>query len=217
MKIFTLLSSLLFINVIFSQALFEKIDIVDEFGDKTGETLRNLSKGTFSNSATNNSPLRVHTILEVMPDYNLEEYKEYMTKTFNEQGYTEKAIQKQLKYAESGLKGAKNTSGTIRFDLYEYENNKASIIGVKTGVISIKTSDGKKIRASIGEYSFSDGSVTIKGYKELTKGATGIKNQIKYGFYDWSQTEIYNEIVSANSEIQVVIVFGSSTYNFTLR
>jgi hypothetical protein len=39
----------------FGQELFEKTDIVDEFGDKVGETLSNVSSGTFSNSAANNS------------------------------------------------------------------------------------------------------------------------------------------------------------------
>ncbi|SES66286.1 hypothetical protein SAMN05444285_101116 [Draconibacterium orientale] len=45
----------------------------------------------------------------------------------------------------------------------------------------------------------------------------GVKNQIKYGYYDWSQSEIYNEIVNADGKIMVVIAFGGSTYKFALE
>lgn len=217
MKSFNVLLLLFFVNLIYSQSLFEKTDLVDEFGDKTGEVQRNISIGTFSNSATTNSSLRVHTILEVMPDYTLEEYKEYLTKNYEKMGLSDKEIKRTLKYADRGLEASKNINGNIRFDLYEYEDVKANMIGIKTGSISIKTSDDKKIRATIGENSFSNGSVTITGYKELTGGLSGLKNQIKYGYYDWAQTEIYNEIVNANEPIQVVITFGNSTYNFTLE
>lgn len=218
MKIINLLFTFFFINFSFSQSLFKTTNLVDEFGDKTGEVQRNVSMGTFSNSATNNSPLRVHTILNITPDYTLEEFKTYLTKKYKEMGETEKNIKEYMKYSEQALKTTKNHNGTIRFDLYEYENSLPSMIGIKSGSISIKTSDGKKIQASLlGEFSFSKNSVTINGYKELTDGADGVKNQIKFGYYDWAQTEIYDIIVNSTEPILVVISFGNSTYKFTLN
>tara|TARA_B110000240_G_scaffold183249_1_gene216786 strand:+ start:271 stop:927 length:657 start_codon:yes stop_codon:yes gene_type:complete len=202
----------------FGQELFEKTNTVDEFGDKVGETLRNVSNGTFSNSATNNSALRVHTILELTPEFKtIEDFKLYQAKILQESGYDEKEIKKLLKYAQSSYKIFKNINGTLRFDFFEYGDIKASMIGIKSGIISIKTSEGEKIKAVIGEYSFSNGSLTINGYNENTGGASGIKNQIKYGFYDWAQTEIYNTIINSKEPIMVVISFGNSTYKFALK
>jgi hypothetical protein len=84
MKILTTLSFLLFINITYAQSLFEKTDLVDEFGDKIGEVQRNVSIGTFSNSATNDSPLHVHSILEKMPEFkSLDEYKDYLKQQLN--------------------------------------------------------------------------------------------------------------------------------------
>ena len=216
-KLLLILICLPFIG--FGQELFEKTNMVDEFGDKVGETLRNVSNGTFSNSATNNSALRVHTILELTPEFKtIEDFKVYQAKTLQESGYDEKEIEKLLKYAKSSYKIFKNINGTLRFDFYEYGDTKASMIGIKSGIISIKTSEGEKIKAVIGnEYSFSNGSLTINGYNENTGGASGIKSQIKYGFYDWAQTEIYNTIVNSKEQIEVVISFGNSTYKFALN
>jgi hypothetical protein len=45
----------------------------------------------------------------------------------------------------------------------------------------------------------------------------GVKSQIKFGYYDWAQTEIYNAIVNATEPIMVVIICGNSTYKFTLK
>ncbi len=218
MKISTSLFFLLFVNIICAQSFFKKTDLVDEFGDKIGEVQRNVSIGTFSNSATNNSPLRVHTILEEIPDFkNLGEYKEYLSKQLKKLGYTEKQIQTTLKYAKESMEIIKNTNGSISFNLYEYKENESSMIGVETGIISIKTSEGKKIKANLSSTSFLNGTIFITGYKELTTGATGVSNQIKYGYYDWLQSDIYNEIVSAKGKIMVVITYGSSTYKFTLE
>ncbi len=218
MKILTTLSFLLFINIICAQSLFEKTDLVDEFGDKIGEVQRNISIGTFSNSATNDSPLRVHSVLEETPEFkSLDEYKEFLRQQLNKYGYTEKRIKATLKYAKKSMETSKNTNGSIHFKLYEYKDIKASMVGVKTGIISIKTSEGKKIKAKLSSTSFLDGTVIITGYKELTTGAMGVKNQIKYGYYDWSQSDIYNEIVNAKGKIMVVIAFGGSTYKFNLE
>ena len=98
-----LLLILLFLPTMgFGQKLFEKTNTVDEFGDKVGETLRNVSNGTFSNSATNNSALRVHTILELTPEFKtIEDFKLYQAKILQESGYDEKEIKKLLKYAQS--------------------------------------------------------------------------------------------------------------------
>lgn len=217
-KITTLLFILLHINIINAQSLFEKTDLVDEFGDKIGEVKRNVSIGTFSNSATNDSPLRVHSILNETPEFkSLDEYQEYLNLQLMEYGYSEKDIKTTLKYAKKSMKTAKNTNGSIQFKLYEYKENKASIIGVEMGIISIKTSEGKKIKANLNSTSFLRGTITITGYKELTTGTMGVENQIKHGFYDWSQTEIYNEIANAKEKVMVVIAFGGSTYKFTLE
>jgi len=218
MKITTILFFILYSNIINAQSLFEKTDLLDEFGDKIGEVQRNVSFGTFSNSATNDSDLRVHTILNETPEFkSLDDYKEYLSLQLKENGYSEKDIETYLKYAKKTFETTKNHNGSIQFKLYEYNDNIASMIGVETGIISIRTSDGKKIKANLSSSAFLGGNVTITGYKELTTGTMGLDNQIKYGLYDWSQTEIYNEIVNAKGKVMVVIAFGGSTYKFTLE
>ena len=218
MKITTILFFLLYINIINAQSLFEKTDLMDEFGDKIGEVQRNVSFGTFSNSATNDSDLRVHTILNETQEFkSLDEYKEYLSQQLKENGYSEKNIKTNLKYAKKIWETTKNINGSIQFKLYEYKENSSSMIGIETGIISIKTSDGKKIKADLSSPAFFGGNIIISGYKELTTGAKGVKNQIKYGFYDWSQSDIYNEIVNAKGKVMVVIAFGGSTYQFTLE
>lgn len=220
MKTITTLFFLLLVNVICAQSLFEKTDLVNEFGDKIGYVQRNISIGTFSNSATNNSPLRVHSILEEMPEFkSIDEYREYLRLQWKRYGLlTEDEIEKNLKYIQkSAMQSANNTNGTIRFNLYEYNDKTASMIGIQSGNISIKTTVGKKISAKLSAASFSNGTVLITGYKELTTGLMGVNNQIKHGYYDWAQSDIYNEIVNAKGKIMVVISFGSSTYKFTLE
>ena len=212
------LSVFLSANIIWAQSLFEKTDLVDEFGDKIGEVQRNIAVGSFSNSATNDSPLRVHSVLEEMPEFNsLDEYKDWLRKGLKKMGSTEQEIKNLLKYAKKTMPSTKNQNGTIRFDLYEYEDIKASLLGVKGGLISIKTSEGKKIKANLSSTSFMNGAVQIIGFKELTTGTMGVASTIKYGYYDWAQTEIYNEIVKSEGEIMVVISFGNSTYKFNLK
>lgn len=219
MKTTTLIFLILISNIINAQSLFQKTDLLDEFGDRIGEVQRNVSFGTFSNSATNDSDLRVHTILNETPEFNsLDEIKEYLSVQLKEYGYSEKDIESTLRYGKKSLETIKNHNGLIQFKLYEYRDNIASMIGVETGMISIRTADGKKIKAVLSSSSFLGGNnVTINGYKELTTGSTGVENQIKYGIYDWSQSEIYNEIVNAKGKVMVVITFGGSTYKFTLE
>jgi hypothetical protein len=215
---FTLIILLFFFQFTLAQSkAFETTNLVDEFGDKIGEVKMNISKGTFSNSVTSNSELIVKTVLDVMPELTLEEFKERMKKELKDQGSSDKKIKSLLKYAKSGYKLNSNINGTISFNLLEYEDIKASMIGVDLGIISIKTSDGEKLSSKLFENSFSNGTVKIIAYKELTSGATGIKNQIKYGFYDWAQSDIYNKIVNAKGTIQVVIAFGNSTYKFSME
>ena len=212
------LSVFLSANIIWAQSLFEKTDLVDEFGDKIGEVQRNIAVGTFSNSSTNDSPLRVHSVLEEMPEFNsLDEYKDWLRKGLIKTGSTDQEVKTVLKYAKKTMPSTKNQKGTIRFKLYEYEDIKASLLGVKSGIISIKTSEGNKIKANLSSTSFIDGAVQIIGFKELTTGTMGVANTIKYGYYDWAQTEIYNEIVKSEGEIMVVISFGNSTYKFNLK
>ena len=216
---YKLFSGLLFFySIAIAQTLFNTTNLVEEFGDKIGEVESNVSNGLFSNSATNNSPLLVKTVLYRDPDLSsVDEYKAYIREVFPTQGYSDEEIELALRYAKSGFKMARNSLGTIRFKLFEYNEHKASMIGVKSGVISIKTSNGDKLRADLGEYDFVNGYVEIKAYKEITSGATGVKNQIRFGYYDWNQTLIFNELVNADSKVDVVIAFGSSTYKFSLE
>ncbi|MBE7646140.1 hypothetical protein [Tenacibaculum finnmarkense] len=218
MKKITILLFLLYVNIINAQSFFKNIDLVDEFGDKIGEVQGNVSIGFFSNSATSNSPLRVQTILEEIPDFkNLDEYKEFSRKQLKKLGYSERKIKTALKYAKKSIKITRTFNGYIRFKLYEYKDLNAKITGVKMGIISIKTSEGKKIKAKLSSLSFREGAVIITGYKELKTGLSGVKTLIKSGLYDWSQSEIYNEIVNPKGKVMVVITFRDSTYKFTLE
>jgi len=212
--IFTFILFVFGFNIYDAQTVFKTTNLVDEFGDKIGEVQRNVALGLFSNSATSNSTLKVHSILTQAPTYNtLEEYKEMLNNT-----YSGKELKTYLKYSEKAYILINNDNGKIRFYLYEYEEIPASIIGVKSGTISIKTDNGTKIRATLGEDCFSDGSVTITGYKELTTdGAGSVKNKIKYLFYDWAQSDIYKSIANTSGSTDVFISFGNSTYKFTIE
>lgn len=77
-----------------AQSLFEEIKIVDEFGDVTGSAIANLSTGTFSNSATNNSRLVVRTILEEYNYKTLDEYRIFVKKQLEDMGFSESLIKK---------------------------------------------------------------------------------------------------------------------------
>ncbi|MFD0994243.1 hypothetical protein [Tenacibaculum geojense] len=91
MKKLNILFFLLYISTINAQSLFKNTDLVDEFGDKIDEIKMNVAIGSFSNSATNSSPLLVHTILEEVPDFkNLDEYKEFSKRQLQKLGYSEK-------------------------------------------------------------------------------------------------------------------------------
>lgn len=200
-----------------SQSLFKEIDIVDEFGDKTGYTFANLTSGTFSNTATNSSPLSVKAILDVAPTYTLEEYEEYLKNTYTKMGYDEKTIKRTLKYASKSIDNVNNLKGTISFYLYEYGDHLANISGDEYGMISIKLSDGTKMRSQMGLSSFHSGFPAISAYKERTKGMSGVENMIKYGTYYWEQSEIYDSIINSNGPIEVVISLKHSTYRFTMN
>ena len=77
------------------------------------------------------------------------------------------------------FKQFKNTNGTLRFDLFEYGDVKASTIGIKSGVISIKTSEGKKIKATAVN-SVENGSLAFFGLKEKNViDLNDVKNMIK--------------------------------------
>jgi hypothetical protein len=196
---------------------FKTVDLVDEFGDKIGSVNKNVSSGLFSNSATTNSPLIVNSILKITPNFTLDEYKKNLEQDCKNYGYSQAETEKTLKYAESGYELSKNTNGVISFELIEYENLPASFIGLNNLSISIKTADGRKISTTLPTMNAKDGVVFITGYKKITSGLTGVKNQIKYGYYDWRQTEIYNEIVNAKESIQIVINADNSTYKFVIE
>jgi hypothetical protein len=217
MKILNVLFALFFINYSFSQSIFKKTDLVDEFGDKIGEVQRNVTLGTFSNSATNNSPLKVESILNLTPNYTLDEYKKIMQNEMIKQNFSEKDIKIALKNIDKTYYQLQNYIGAISFEFYEYENLKANFMANKTGVLSIKTENGKKLSCQLFPNSIVNNTITIGAYKEMTKGLEGVENQIKYGFYDWAQTEIFNEILNSKGEIQIVISIDNSTYKFTLN
>ncbi|MBW8244023.1 hypothetical protein K1F50_14540 [Muricauda oceani] len=214
--------NLLIVFLVFSclshgQSLFKQIDLVDEFGDKTGTAFANITHGTFSNTATSDSKLLVKAILNPSHGYNLDEYKAYLKEEYDKYGYSEKQIKQGLKYANKSLDAANNLKGTITFKLYEYGDHLANIDGDEYGQLSIKLADGKKIRTLMGLSSFHGGDVVIIGYKEKTKGMSGVENMIKYGTYYWEQTEIYDSIVNSDEPIEVVISLKNSTYKFTLE
>jgi hypothetical protein len=99
--------------------------------------------------------LRVNSFLNVIPQFkNLDEYKEFANEYARKEGFTEKQIKTILKYSKKSMELSKNINGTIGFDLYEYKENKSSMIGVNSGVISIKTSESKKIKANLSSTSF---------------------------------------------------------------
>ena len=85
---YKLFSGLLFFySIAIAQTLFNTTNLVDEFGDKIGEVESNVSNGLFSNSATNNSPLLVKTVLYRDPDLSsVDEYKAYIREVFPTQG-----------------------------------------------------------------------------------------------------------------------------------
>ena len=201
-------------NITYAQQVFKTTDLVDEFGDKIGEVQRNIASGTFSNSATNNSPLIVKSILTKATTYDtLEEYEEMLKNAF-----TGKELKATLKYSKKAYNYMKNDNGKISFDLYEYKDIRARMNNIQSGIISIKTKNGTKVKATLGENCFLNGSVTITGFKELTtKGAGSVKNKIKYLFYDWAQSDIYNLITKGNEPVDVVLYFGNSTYKFTIK
>lgn len=212
-KIITIITIIAFITTN-AQQVFKTTDLVDEFGDKIGVVKRNVAIGLFSNSATTDSNLTVKTILTQAPIYDsLEDYEEMLKST-----YTGKKLKTYLKYSKNAFSYINNDNGLIRFDLYEYNNILASMIGVKSGTISIKTKNGTKIKATLGEDCFSDGSVTITAYKELTtKGAGSVKNKIEYLFYDWAQSDIYKSLIQEDISTDIVIYFGKSTYKFKVE
>ncbi len=222
MKKILLLVLLTFSTLSFGQTLFKDVDVIDEFGDIVGSTKRNISYGTFSNTATNESKLRTHTILQLnilnYDTISLDQYKKMVSIEMRKKNMSESDINESLKWIKENnykdmTKSLSNMIGTISFDLYEYENNKATFID-KTGLISIKTKDNNKISSKIF---IQDNKVIIIGYKEITKGSSGVENMIKYGFYDWNQSKIFNEIINSNDNIQVVISIGNSIYKFTLE
>lgn len=218
MKTLKILFFLLSISTINAQSLFKNTALVDEFGDRIDEIQMNVAMGNFSNSATSSSPLLVHTILEEIPDFkNLDEYKEFSKRQLKKLGYSEKKIKAALKHAEKSLKVTQNFNGNIKFELYEYKDLKVKVDGIKKGLISIKTSEGKKFRALLSSLSFRENAIIITGYKNMTTTPSGVKTLIKSGLYDWSQTEIYNEIVNSKDKIMVIITFDNSTYKFIMK
>jgi predicted RNA-binding protein len=208
-----LLGVLLLFSIIgYSQSLFHTATMTDEFGDKLNEVQRNIAYGTFSNTATSNSPLRVHTILvKQQHPTSFKEYLDLMYIHFKESGMSEKEIKNTLKYVkEKDYKDIINVLGGITFVLYEYDRDIGKLIHEKNGTIAIKK-NGQKIVAPV---TIVNNQIVIVGFKERTES---LNDMIKYGHYNWNQSEVYQEISTSNENIEVVISIGSSTYKFTLK
>lgn len=217
-----LLGTILLLSMLsFSQGVFTDVDLVDGFGDKIGTVKRNVSYGKFSNSATINSELRVHSFLTLnlvkYENMSLNDYKNFLRSEYKKLNMSETDIENSLKFItgknyKKFIKPLDNMVGSISFDLYEYNKYIASFTD-KYGIISIKAQDGGKITA---KFYIVNGKIMIIGYKELTTDENDINNQIKYGFYDWNQTLIFNEIVNS-SNTQIIISIGTSTYSFEIQ
>ena len=210
-------------SIISSQGLFKKIELVDEFGDKIGEVKGNYAFGTFSNSATNNSKLKVFLQLKEFPNFNdHKEYQNHLIKQLSEEGFSQEIInfweyrgRKSLKFDVKAIKG------DITFKLFEYEEHIAQGFGNDlrgiAGQISIKMKDGKKLSATINNLFVSGtGTIKIRGYKESSKELKMMKKSLKWGIVDWKETEIYNAISTSKDPIDVVISVDNSTYKFKI-
>lgn len=210
-------------NIISGQGLLKTIQLVDEFGDKIGEVKGNYAEGTFSNSATNDSKLKVFLQLKEFPNFNDHiEYKNHLIKQLLNEGFSQKIINYWANRGKKSLKfDMKIIKGDLIFKLYEYEEHIARGFGNnlrgKAGQISIKMKDGRKLRATINNgFVSGTGIIKIRGYKESSKELKTMKTSIKLGIIDWKQTEIYNAILTSKDPIDVVISVNNSTYKFKI-
>lgn len=211
-------------SISFSQSLFKLTETVDEFGDVVGKAYRNVAVGTFSNTATTGSELIVNTIYTAIDSkpLTLAEYQQEMKDVMIRKGYSAKEIEETLpKFGRNLLEEhnsrSTNLKGSLQFKIFEYGDNPADFIGAESGAISIKLSNGEKLRASLSQFSIEGNTITVLAYNKITTGAGGLKGQIDIGLYDWKLTEIFNAIESAEDAVQVVIGIGRSQYNFTLK
>lgn len=210
-------------SVISSQGLFKKIQLVDEFGDKIGEVKGNYANGTFSNSATNNSKLKVFLQLKEFPNFNdYKVYQNHLIKQLSEEGFSQEIINYWAYRGKKSLKlDMKIIKGDIIFKLFEYGEHIAQGFGDDlrgiAGQISVKMKDGRKLRAAIGNLFVSEtGTIKIRGYKESSKELKTMKTSLKWGLVDWKETEIYNAILTSKDPIDVVISVDNSTYKFKI-
>ena len=169
-----------------SQGLFKKIELVDEFGDKIGEVKGNYAFGTFSNSATNNSKLKVFVQLKEFPNFNdNKEYKNHLIKELSEEGFSQKIINFWVNRGKKSINFEKEIiKGDITLKLFEYEEHIAQGFGNelrgKAGQIFIKMKDGRKLRAVINNLYVSEtGTIKIRGYKESSKELKTMKKSRK--------------------------------------
>lgn len=210
-------------NIIVGQSLFKTIQLVDEFGDKIGEVKGSYAYGTFSNSATNNSKLKVSLQLKEFPNFN--DYKVYqnqLIKQLSEEGFSQDIINYWAYRGKKSLQfDMKAIKGDITFKLFEYGEHLAQGFGGKiggiAGQISVKMKDGRKLRAAISNLFVSEtGTIKIRGYKESSKESKIMKGALKWGLIDWKETEIYNAILTSKEPIDVVISVDFSTYKFKI-
>jgi hypothetical protein len=214
----TLMMSLMTI-VSFGQSLFKNTTIFNEFGDSTSSILRNVSHGFFSNTATNNSELEVYTDLSIFPKFNnIEEYIVYQKNNIEKSDdLSKEEKEKLLKQVSSKIvfNIVKETIGSIIFKLYEYKkHNLPHFISNTTGKIKVKI-DNDIITANLPNTCFQSGKIVLMAYH--SESSKYVKQQIKYGLYDYNLTIIYNSILQSKKPVEVVIYAGSSIYNFTIK
>jgi hypothetical protein len=213
----TLMMSLM-VMVSFGQSLFKNTVIFNEFGDSTSSVLRNVSHGSFSNTATNNSRLEVHTDLSTIPEFNtFEEYSKYFTNIINinsELSEDKKESLIKSTISKTNFKIAKELKGSIVFKLYEYNDKLAYFLPNTIGTIKVKINDNV-ITSQLPTTAFTNGEIFIHAYR--SDKSKYIKPLIKYGYYDFNLTHIYDYILESKHPVEVVIYVGSSVYKFKIK
>ena len=204
-----LLFSLLLLQFDKTYSQWKVINLVDDFGDKVGESIGYIGKGFFSNTATSRSDLLVRLVFrepkkEFDENYvSFDSFKETMEEIYAE---SKKSVRKealeglQSKY-QSSKADYENKLGSIVFTVYEYGNKKALFTrALYDFTIKFKLSDGSVISIvnEKNKYAKPRTNFTLSADKRKDDG------------------KIYQSILDSNP-VKVVITHGSSIYNFTIE
>tara|TARA_Y100000766_G_scaffold214332_1_gene186042 strand:- start:374 stop:895 length:522 start_codon:yes stop_codon:yes gene_type:complete len=167
MKKLIFLFSFIFVSTnIFSQSVtydsWTTVDIVDDFGDKTGESVsRYFSEGTFSNSATTNSEMTFK-----MVDYGKDEKG---SGTLQIDIFEYNSTKATLAYETSrGTISCKLSDGSVvKYNAYALKSGGLAIWGkdYDSFIELINNGKGEKIKFVVNESSFSEyGNAKYVGY-----------------------------------------------------